>query len=131
MKQETNINDMKITRQKWVNEGGILYPISGNTVLLKTPRTRPRQGGQDLYQQTDERQRCHNHRRVVPQPAEGQQEENQRRPAGRQVRFGLYHNYYHPLKHPYPRDIHLSRYDRHNSQQRWLLPDERPLRRRC
>ena len=41
MKQETNINDMEITRQKWVNEGGILYPISGNTVLLKTPGTRP------------------------------------------------------------------------------------------
>ena len=37
MKQETNINDMEFTRQKWVNEGGILYPISGNTVLLKTP----------------------------------------------------------------------------------------------
>jgi hypothetical protein len=37
MKQETNINDMELTRQKWVNEGGILYPISGNTVLLKTP----------------------------------------------------------------------------------------------
>lgn len=28
---------MEVTRQKWVNEGGILYPISGNTVLLKTP----------------------------------------------------------------------------------------------
>ena len=37
MKQETNNNDMELTRQKWVNEGGILYPISGNTVLLKTP----------------------------------------------------------------------------------------------
>lgn len=37
MKQETNINDMELTRQKWVNEGGILYPISGSTVLLKTP----------------------------------------------------------------------------------------------
>lgn len=37
MKQETNINDMELTRQKWVNEGEILYPISGNTVLLKTP----------------------------------------------------------------------------------------------
>ena len=31
------INDMELTRQKWVNEGGIFFPISGNTVLLKTP----------------------------------------------------------------------------------------------
>ena len=30
-------NDMELTRQKWVNEGGIYFPISGNTVLLKTP----------------------------------------------------------------------------------------------
>ena len=37
MNQRTNNNDMELTRQKWVNEGGILYPISGNTVLLKTP----------------------------------------------------------------------------------------------
>ena len=34
---KTNINDTGLTRQKWVNEGGILYPISGDTVLLKTP----------------------------------------------------------------------------------------------
>lgn len=33
----TEINDMEFTRQKWVNEGGIYFPISGNTVLLKTP----------------------------------------------------------------------------------------------
>ena len=33
----TEINDMELTRQKWVNEGGIFFPISGNTVLLKTP----------------------------------------------------------------------------------------------
>ena len=37
MNQNTNINDTGLTRQKWVNEGGILYPISGDTVLLKTP----------------------------------------------------------------------------------------------
>lgn len=37
MNQNTNINDTGFTRQKWVNEGGILYPISGDTVLLKTP----------------------------------------------------------------------------------------------
>ena len=30
-------NDMELTRQKWVNEGGIYFPISGNTVLLRTP----------------------------------------------------------------------------------------------
>ena len=30
-------NDMELTRQKWVNEGGIYYPISGDTVLLRTP----------------------------------------------------------------------------------------------
>ena len=30
-------NDMRFTRQKWVNEGGIYFPISGDTVLLKTP----------------------------------------------------------------------------------------------
>ena len=30
-------NDMELTRQKWVNEGGIYFPISGDTVLLKTP----------------------------------------------------------------------------------------------
>ena len=30
-------NDMELTRQKWVNEGGIYFPISGNTVLLKSP----------------------------------------------------------------------------------------------
>ena len=29
---------MRFTRQKWVNEGGIYFPISGDTVLLKTPR---------------------------------------------------------------------------------------------
>ena len=28
---------MELARQKWVNEGGIYYPISGDTVLLKTP----------------------------------------------------------------------------------------------
>lgn len=33
----TNINDMELTRQKWVNEGGIYFPISGDTVLLRTP----------------------------------------------------------------------------------------------
>ena len=33
----TNINDTGLTRQKWVNEGGIFFPISGDTVLLKTP----------------------------------------------------------------------------------------------
>jgi hypothetical protein len=37
MNQRTNINDMELTRQKWVNEGGIYFPISGDTVLLKTP----------------------------------------------------------------------------------------------
>ena len=37
MNQTTNINDMELTRQKWVNEGGIYFPISGDTVLLKTP----------------------------------------------------------------------------------------------
>ena len=37
MNQNTNINDTGFTRHKWVNEGGILYPISGDTVLLKTP----------------------------------------------------------------------------------------------
>lgn len=37
MNHKTNINDTGLTRQKWVNEGGILYPISGDTVLLKTP----------------------------------------------------------------------------------------------
>lgn len=30
-------NDMELTRQKWVNERGIYFPISGNTVLLRTP----------------------------------------------------------------------------------------------
>ena len=30
-------NDMELTRQKWVNEGGTYFPISGDTVLLKTP----------------------------------------------------------------------------------------------
>ena len=30
-------NDMRFTRQKWVNEGGIYFPISRDTVLLKTP----------------------------------------------------------------------------------------------
>ena len=30
-------NDMELTRQKWVNEGGIYFPISGDTVLLRTP----------------------------------------------------------------------------------------------
>ena len=30
-------NDMELTHQKWVNEGGIYFPISGNTVLLKSP----------------------------------------------------------------------------------------------
>ena len=30
-------DDMELARQKWVNEGGIYYPISGDTVLLKTP----------------------------------------------------------------------------------------------
>ena len=30
-------NDMELTRQKWVNEGGVYFPISGDTVLLKTP----------------------------------------------------------------------------------------------
>ena len=33
----TESNDMELTRQKWVNEGGIYFPISGDTVLLKTP----------------------------------------------------------------------------------------------
>ena len=33
----TENNDMELTRQKWVNEGGIYFPISGDTVLLKTP----------------------------------------------------------------------------------------------
>lgn len=33
----TNINDMELTRQKWVNEGGIHFQISGDTVLLRTP----------------------------------------------------------------------------------------------
>ena len=33
----TEINDMELTRQKWVNEGGIYFPISGDTVLLRTP----------------------------------------------------------------------------------------------
>ena len=28
-------NDMELTRQKWVNEGGIYFPISGDTVLLR------------------------------------------------------------------------------------------------
>lgn len=37
MEQRTNINDTGLTRQKWVNEGGIFFPISGDTVLLKTP----------------------------------------------------------------------------------------------
>ena len=37
MNQRTNINDMELTRQKWVNEGGIYFPISGDTVLLRTP----------------------------------------------------------------------------------------------
>ncbi|MBQ3732345.1 MAG: AAA family ATPase [Bacteroidales bacterium] len=37
MEQRTNINDTCLTRQKWVNEGGIYFPISGDTVLLKTP----------------------------------------------------------------------------------------------
>ena len=30
-------NDMELCRQKWVNEGGIYFPISGDTVLLRTP----------------------------------------------------------------------------------------------
>ena len=30
-------NDMELTRQKWVNEGGIYFPISGDTMLLRTP----------------------------------------------------------------------------------------------
>lgn len=30
-------NDMELTRQKWVNERGVYFPISGDTVLLKTP----------------------------------------------------------------------------------------------
>ena len=30
-------NDMGLTQQKWVNEGGTYYPINGDTVLLKTP----------------------------------------------------------------------------------------------
>ena len=30
-------NDMELTRQKWVNEGGIYFPISGDTILLRTP----------------------------------------------------------------------------------------------
>lgn len=30
-------NDMELTRQKWVNEGGVYFPISGDTVLLRTP----------------------------------------------------------------------------------------------
>ena len=30
-------NDMEFTRQKWVNEGGVYFPISGDTVLLRTP----------------------------------------------------------------------------------------------
>ena len=30
-------NDMEITCQKWVNEGGIYFPISGDTLLLRTP----------------------------------------------------------------------------------------------
>ena len=30
-------NDMEITRQKWVNENGIYFPISGDTKLLRTP----------------------------------------------------------------------------------------------
>lgn len=37
MNPNTDINDTGFTRQKWVNEGGILYPISGDTVLLRTP----------------------------------------------------------------------------------------------
>lgn len=37
MNQSTDINDTGFARQKWVNEGGVYYPISGNTVLLKTP----------------------------------------------------------------------------------------------
>ena len=37
MNQRTNINDMELTRQKWVNEGGVYFPISGDTVLLRTP----------------------------------------------------------------------------------------------
>ena len=37
MEQRTNVNDMELTRQKWVNEGGIYFPISGDTVLLRTP----------------------------------------------------------------------------------------------
>ena len=28
---------MELTRQKWVNEGGVYFPISGDTVLLRTP----------------------------------------------------------------------------------------------
>lgn len=28
---------MELTRQKWVNERGVYFPISGDTVLLKTP----------------------------------------------------------------------------------------------
>jgi hypothetical protein len=30
-------NDVELCRQKWVNEGGIYFPISGDTVLLRTP----------------------------------------------------------------------------------------------
>ena len=30
-------NDLGFARQKWVNEDGIYFPISGDTVLLKTP----------------------------------------------------------------------------------------------
>ena len=37
MNQRTNNNDMELTRQKWVNEGGVYFPISGDTVLLRTP----------------------------------------------------------------------------------------------
>ncbi len=37
MNQRTNNNGMELTRQKWVNEGGIYFPISGDTVLLRTP----------------------------------------------------------------------------------------------
>lgn len=31
------INETTSARQKWIDEGGIFYPISGNTTLLKTP----------------------------------------------------------------------------------------------
>jgi len=36
MNRKENI-DTESVRQKWINEGGIYYPISGNTKLLRTP----------------------------------------------------------------------------------------------